>query len=161
VLKYVRFVTKPVVTFAATRGFQAAPTFALPDRVHFFGTNDLGQDLFSTWLWDARASLVVAALASTVRHARVPVLIARSGAAEYALADTSPNAREGGVSTPTAAPEGVWLELSPSDVELIVEGLNALRLTGRTSAAETDAIHDLQGRLHSSLPEGLVVDASK
>jgi nucleotide-binding universal stress UspA family protein len=98
--------------------------------------------------------------ASTVRHARVPVLIARSGAAESALADTSPNEREGGVSTPTAAPEGVWLELSPSDVELIVEGLNALRLTGRTSAAETDAIYDLQGRLHSSLPEGLVVDAS-
>ena len=35
--------------------------FSLPDRAHLFGTNDLGRDLFSTWLWDARASLLVAA----------------------------------------------------------------------------------------------------
>jgi ABC-type dipeptide/oligopeptide/nickel transport system permease subunit len=40
--------------------------FALPDRAHLFGTNDLGQDLFSSWLWDARASLVVAALVALV-----------------------------------------------------------------------------------------------
>jgi ABC-type dipeptide/oligopeptide/nickel transport system permease subunit len=36
--------------------------FSLPQRAHLFGTNDLGQDLFSSWLWDARASLVVAGL---------------------------------------------------------------------------------------------------
>ena len=41
----------------------------MPDRAHLFGTNDLGQDLFSTWLWDARASLVVAALVALVSTA--------------------------------------------------------------------------------------------
>jgi ABC-type dipeptide/oligopeptide/nickel transport system permease subunit len=41
----------------------------LPDRAHLFGTNDLGQDLFSNWLWDARASLVVAALVALVSTA--------------------------------------------------------------------------------------------
>jgi nucleotide-binding universal stress UspA family protein len=98
--------------------------------------------------------------ASTVRHARVPVLIARSGAPDYALSDTSPDERQGGVATPTATPAGVWLEVSPAEVELMLEGLNALRLTGRTSAAETHAIHVLQDRLRSSLPEDLTVDAS-
>jgi ABC-type dipeptide/oligopeptide/nickel transport system permease subunit len=40
--------------------------FSLPEPAHLFGTNDLGQDLFSNWLWDARASLVVAALVALV-----------------------------------------------------------------------------------------------
>lgn len=38
-----------------------APLLA-PSRVHPLGTNDIGQDIFSEWLWGARDSLVVGLL---------------------------------------------------------------------------------------------------
>jgi ABC-type dipeptide/oligopeptide/nickel transport system permease subunit len=34
----------------------------LPAPAHFLGTNDIGQDLFSQWLWGARSSLLVSLL---------------------------------------------------------------------------------------------------
>lgn len=54
-------------------GALLAPTFApldpsaqtglpleLPTRTHLLGTNDVGQDLFSEWLWAAQASVTIA-----------------------------------------------------------------------------------------------------
>ncbi|MBA2521281.1 MAG: ABC transporter permease [Chloroflexia bacterium] len=40
----------------------SGPPLQAPSRAHPFGTNDIGQDIFSEWLWGARASLVVGLL---------------------------------------------------------------------------------------------------
>lgn len=49
---------------------QAAPRFAAPSAEHWFGTDDLGRDVFSRVLWGARVSLPLAmmlvALAGTI-----------------------------------------------------------------------------------------------
>jgi peptide/nickel transport system permease protein len=37
----------------------SGPPFAPPGPVHLLGTNDIGQDILSEWLWGARASLLV------------------------------------------------------------------------------------------------------
>lgn len=39
----------------------SGPPLASPDSTHLFGTNELGQDLLSAWLWGGRVSLQVAA----------------------------------------------------------------------------------------------------
>ncbi|MDQ6674186.1 MAG: ABC transporter permease subunit [Chloroflexota bacterium] len=44
----------------------SGPALLPPANLHVFGTNDLGQDLFSVWLWAARGSLLVAVLVAGV-----------------------------------------------------------------------------------------------
>jgi ABC-type dipeptide/oligopeptide/nickel transport system permease subunit len=44
----------------------SGPPVAGPDLVHLFGTNDVGQDLFSEWLWAARASIAIALAATLI-----------------------------------------------------------------------------------------------
>jgi ABC-type dipeptide/oligopeptide/nickel transport system permease subunit len=58
----------PLLAPFDSRAVSGAPLLG-PSALHPLGTNDVGQDLFSQWLWGARASLVVAilvALCSTV-----------------------------------------------------------------------------------------------
>ncbi|MGH2534852.1 MAG: ABC transporter permease [Thermomicrobiales bacterium] len=38
------------------------PPLQPPTREHLFGTNDIGQDIYSEWLWGARATLLVGVL---------------------------------------------------------------------------------------------------
>jgi len=47
---------------AASSGAPLLP----PGSAHLLGTNDIGQDVLSQWLWGARASLLVAALVTTL-----------------------------------------------------------------------------------------------
>ncbi len=42
------------------------PPLRPPTPSHLLGTNDIGQDLFSQWLWSARASLLVGGLVTLV-----------------------------------------------------------------------------------------------
>jgi hypothetical protein len=49
-----------------------------------------------------------------------------------------------------AAPGGVVLELTQSDVRVILEGMHALQLSKRTTATETQAVDELQHRLKGS-----------
>jgi ABC-type dipeptide/oligopeptide/nickel transport system permease component len=44
----------------------SGPPYGKPDASHLLGTNDLGQDLLSSWLWAARGSLVVAGLVALI-----------------------------------------------------------------------------------------------
>lgn len=70
----------------------AAP-LSVPTAQHPFGTNDLGQDLYSTWLWGGRISLEIAALVAALSTAlawSVGLLAGvrqRSGGPLLALAD--------------------------------------------------------------------------
>ena len=43
--------------------------FAPPGPDHLFGTNDIGQDVWSQWVWGARASLLIAAVVTVVSTA--------------------------------------------------------------------------------------------
>ena len=47
----------------------SGPPLASPGPAHPFGTNDLGQDLLSGWLWGARISLQIASLVAAVSTA--------------------------------------------------------------------------------------------
>ena len=43
--------------------------FSPPGPDHLFGTNDIGQDVWSQWVWGARASLLIAAVVTVVSTA--------------------------------------------------------------------------------------------
>lgn len=45
------------------------PPLQSPTLTHLLGTNDIGQDLFSQWLWGARASLLVGVLVTLLSTA--------------------------------------------------------------------------------------------
>ncbi len=47
----------------------AGPALLGPSGDHWLGTNDLGQDVLSEWLWAARASLLTAALVTIISTA--------------------------------------------------------------------------------------------
>jgi nucleotide-binding universal stress UspA family protein len=84
---------------------------------------------------------------STLRRTRVPVLLLRAAASEpmpneIPTLGSEPQASEG-----EAEPSGVLLQLPRSDVGLMLEGLNALRLSERLMASEAQAIDELEHRL--------------
>jgi len=45
------------------------PPLAPPDASHILGTNDIGQDVLSEWLWGARSSMIVAVLVTALSTA--------------------------------------------------------------------------------------------
>jgi peptide/nickel transport system permease protein len=42
------------------------PDWSPPSAKHFFGTTNIGQDVFSQWMYGARSTLIVGALAATI-----------------------------------------------------------------------------------------------
>jgi nucleotide-binding universal stress UspA family protein len=84
---------------------------------------------------------------ATLRRSRVPLLLLRARVAGQMPMEVAATAPDQQAVAPSAEPSGTPFELTRSDVGLILEGLNALQLTERTTASETRAAGELQQRL--------------